>query len=191
MQFNTSDSQLRQFCSFLKMPITQSFIEVLASKAYLAVHASPETVSMYITPPETPSSVLASSPLPPIYSFIRDLIVGSRVQAATLFGTMVYMERLKPRLSQAFCSAPDAAYRTLMSCLILSGKYLNDAAPKNKHWSTYCRIYQVLELNSMENYSLSLLDFDLSVSCQEVLYQYNAFFPSATFCGPTAILILL
>ncbi|KAI0217271.1 PHO85 cyclin-1 [Massospora cicadina] len=142
--FHSPDTDFKLFCSFLKMPITQPFIEILATKACVAVRSSPSTLSLQISPPETPSSSFSGSYLPPMYSFIRELVVGSRVQPATLFGTMVYLERIRWRLPDSFFSAPDAAYRALLSCLILSGKYLNDAAPKNKHWSTYCKIYSEL-----------------------------------------------
>lgn len=173
MQFLSphSEDEFSNFIRFLRLPITLNFIEILAHKACLAVRLPPSIQQTSESPPETPSTFRSTH----LHSFIRDLVVGSRVQATTLFGSMVYLERLKwnlPNKPVSRCASPHLA---LIACLILAGKFLNDSAPKNKHWAQYSKIFQVHELNEVELVVLGYLKFDLSVSNPELIDQYRAF----------------
>lgn len=54
-------------------------------------------------------------------------------------------------------------HRIFLATLIVAGKYLNDASPKNKYWARYSTVFTVAEVNLMEKQLLYLLDFDLRI----------------------------
>src|SRR5262245_28913418 len=45
--------------------------------------------------------------------------------------------------------------------LVVAAKYLNDSAPRNKHWEKYGVYFNNAQINSMERQVLFLLDYDL------------------------------
>jgi G1/S-specific cyclin PLC1 len=54
-----------------------------------------------------------------------------------------------------------ARNRLFLAILIIAAKYLNDSAPRNKHWAVYGVYFSVTELNNIERQVLFLLDYDL------------------------------
>ncbi|KAJ2123292.1 PHO85 cyclin-1 [Coemansia sp. RSA 720] len=113
------------------------------------------------SPPTTPSSGLTS--VPPLDMFITNLVLRSRVQAGTLICTLVYLRRLRARLPKEARGMECTCHRIFLATLIVAGKYLNDASPKNKYWARYSTVFTVAEVNLMEKQLLFLLDFDLRI----------------------------
>ncbi|KAJ2160272.1 PHO85 cyclin-1 [Coemansia sp. RSA 552] len=118
------------------------------------------------SPPTTPSSSLAS--IPPLDMFITNLVLRSRVQAGTLICTLVYLQRLRSRLPKEARGMECTCHRIFLATLIVAGKYLNDASPKNKYWARYSTVFTVAEVNLMEKQLLFLLDFDLRIDNKDL-----------------------
>ncbi|KAJ1732138.1 PHO85 cyclin-1 [Coemansia biformis] len=113
------------------------------------------------SPPTTPGAAL--SLVPPLDMFITNLVLRSRVQAGTLVCTIVYLQRLRNRLPKEARGMECTCHRIFLATLIVAGKYLNDASPKNKYWARYSTVFTVAEVNLMEKQLLFLLDFDLRI----------------------------
>ncbi|KAJ2779266.1 PHO85 cyclin-1 [Coemansia javaensis] len=113
------------------------------------------------SPPTTPGTTLSS--VPPLDTFITNLVLRSRVQAGTLVCTLVYLQRLRSRLPKEARGMECTCHRIFLATLIVAGKYLNDASPKNKYWARYSTVFTVAEVNLMEKQLLFLLDFDLRI----------------------------
>lgn len=185
------NTSISAFNAFLKVPITLDYIDVLSRKARLVANAH-QPIShkkKLISPPQTPSDLLPNSPhslsptpspnlstdAPNLRNFIKNLIVRSRVQPSTLFGTLVYLERLRTR---GVCVPNDRGlgpHRAFLASLILAGKYLNDSSPKNKHWSTYSTIFNLHEVNKLEGNMLAWLEFCLDITLPDLLVEFETF----------------
>ncbi|KAJ2746315.1 PHO85 cyclin-1 [Coemansia sp. BCRC 34301] len=127
------------------------------------------------SPPTTPGSNALSS-VPPLDSFITNLVLRSRVQAGTLICTLVYLRRLRRRLPKEARGMECTCHRIFLATLIVAGKYLNDASPKNKYWARYSTVFTVAEVNLMEKQLLFLLDFDLRIDNDDLNDAASSFF---------------
>ncbi|KAJ2720162.1 PHO85 cyclin-1 [Coemansia sp. Benny D115] len=114
------------------------------------------------SPPTTPGGGSPMS-VPALDAFISNLVLSSRVQAGTLICTLVYLQRLRQRLPKEARGMECTCHRIFLATLIVAGKYLNDASPKNKYWARYSKVFTVAEVNLMEKQLLFLLDFDLRI----------------------------
>ncbi|KAJ9073653.1 PHO85 cyclin-1 [Entomophthora muscae] len=148
----------QSFKQFLTLPVTRDFVAILAWK-----------VGMVVGQPAT------TAPLPSLTAFARSVIVNSRIQPSTLFGAMVYLERLGTRFTKLVASHPCAPHRVLLASLVLAGKFLNDSSPKNRHWATYSQLFTVKDVNLMEHQFLTYLNYSLKISSKELLTQYESF----------------
>ncbi|KAJ2489718.1 PHO85 cyclin-1 [Coemansia sp. RSA 2050] len=127
------------------------------------------------SPPTTPGSNALSS-IPPLDMFITNLVLRSRVQAGTLICTLVYLRRLRRRLPKEARGMECTCHRIFLATLIVAGKYLNDASPKNKYWARYSTVFTVAEVNLMEKQLLFLLDFDLRIDNDDLNDAASSFF---------------
>jgi PHO85 cyclin-1 len=151
------------------------------------------------SPPPTP--VKTNSPdddqpdrLPALEDFLAHIILHSNLQVATLLTTLIYLDRLRPKLpkttrgvstihvshhqfSPKSLGMPCTRHRVLLATIVVAAKYLNDASPKNKHWAFYGRLFDVVEVNLMERQLLHLLDYDLRFDEAEALQSFNSFLP--------------
>ncbi|KAJ2237212.1 PHO85 cyclin-1 [Coemansia sp. RSA 485] len=119
------------------------------------------------SPPSTPGGGSLTS-VPPLDAFITNLVLRSRVQAGTLICTLVYLQRLRRRLPKEARGMECTCHRIFLATLIVAGKYLNDASPKNRYWARYSTVFTVAEVNLMEKQLLFLLDFDLRIDNQDL-----------------------
>lgn len=73
---------------------------------------------------------------------------------------------------------PCTRHRVFLATLIVACKYLNDSAPKNKHWAEYATgMFDPVEINLMEKQLLFLLDFDLRFEEKDAIAHFAPFMP--------------
>ncbi|KAH7337464.1 hypothetical protein B0J17DRAFT_768649 [Rhizoctonia solani] len=142
------------------------------------------------SPPVTPTKPIfqnghriehEAAPLPMLEDFLGNIISSSKIQAPTLLCTLIYLNRIRPKLppveSAPHSRSPDVQHRVLMATIICAAKYLNDSSPKNKHWALYS--YGLLtcqDVNAMELQLLGLLDWDLRMTEDECTSAFSVFF---------------
>ncbi|KAI8581759.1 hypothetical protein K450DRAFT_230994 [Umbelopsis ramanniana AG] len=107
--------------------------------------------------------------VPPLSVFIKDLVRRSNVSTGTVIVSLVYIDRLQKKLPEATQGIHCACHRVFLAALILSAKTLNDSSPKNRHWARYANCFPLAEVNLMERQLFLLLDYDLSVSENDLL----------------------
>ncbi|KAK7742317.1 PHO85 cyclin-1 [Cytospora paraplurivora] len=136
------------------------------------------------TPPKTPpprAVPAEDAGLPTLEEFITQLVVSSNVQVPTLMSTLVYLNRLKSRLQPMAKGLRCTTHRIFLASLILAAKYLNDSSPKNKHWASYSVMgyasfgFSRTEVNLMEKQLLSLLDWDLRITEDDLYRELDVF----------------
>ncbi|CCG83427.1 Cyclin [Taphrina deformans PYCC 5710] len=153
---------------FVQFKVSTEMITALAAKANSVISCQ-EDESMPPSPPPTPERMSFETSLPSLESFITVLCEKSRVQTPTLMSTMVYLDRLRHRLPPVAKGMPCTCHRVFLAALILSAKYLNDSSPKNKHWRSYTMgLFKLEEVNLMEKQLLFLLDWDLSITSEDL-----------------------
>ncbi|KAG9092491.1 hypothetical protein FRC06_011904 [Ceratobasidium sp. 370] len=143
------------------------------------------------SPPVTPTKPgfdldrgdTGSTHLPTLEKFLDDLIGFSRIQAPTLLCTLIYLDRIQPRIPPVSRDAssktrmPDTRHRVLLATIICAAKYLNDSSPKNKHWAAYTSsLFHCEEVNLMEQQLLCLLNWDLRFTEEECVRTFSMFF---------------
>ena len=139
------------------------------------------------TPPASPPydaeprSPLQPS-LPSLEEFIQSLVDKSRVQVPTLMSSLVYLSRLQQKLPPVAKGMRCTVHRIFLASLILAAKYLNDSSPKNKHWARYSSVkgyegfgFSITEVNLMEKQLLFLLDWELRITNDDLLEQFEPF----------------
>lgn len=164
---------------FIYLPVSQDMISYLAFKASQVIRCEGQQQSLNKslppTPPTTPPQYANSSyfepRIPSLELFITTLVEKLHVQVPTLMTSLVYLSRLQQRLPPVAKGMKCTAHRIFLASLILAAKNLNDSSPKNKHWARATAVrgydnfaFSVVEVNLMEKQLLSLLDWDLRVT---------------------------
>ena len=118
-----------------------------------------------------------SGDIPTLYVFIAQLARVARVPTLTFLSTVVYLTRLKARLSALeFYGSRCTGHRLFLSALILASKYIDDVGPQNGVWKRYCNMTDTgysfylssAEITLMELQTLDLLEWNLSISAEDL-----------------------
>ncbi|PVF95717.1 hypothetical protein CPB86DRAFT_799454 [Serendipita vermifera] len=184
---------------FLSGPITYRFVDELVKTAASVIQIPSDTPppTNLPTPPVTPvrntfsrgqqrqSRNVAPSPSrlhpnwKPLDEFVLDLIISSKISNSNLAHALVTLDRLRERLPQTAQGKYGMActrHRIFLAVLVVTCKYLNDSAPKNKDWAHFSRgLFRTAEITLMERQLLCLLDFDLHVSEEELATRFEPF----------------
>lgn len=171
---------------FIYLPVSQDMISYLAHKASQVIRCEGQQQSLNKslppTPPTTPPHQAHSSyfepQLPSLELFITTLVERTHAQTPTLMTSLVFLSRLQQRLPPVAKGMKCTAHRIFLASLILAAKNLNDSSPKNKHWARATAVrgydnfgFSLTEVNLMEKQLLSLLEWDLRVT-EDDLYTH-------------------
>jgi len=184
MSLPTSEQALDHF---IMSSVSEDMIIYLANAASSIIScnqlASGFKVEILAAPP-----VSSSQNLPPLKTFIRSLINRSHVEVPTLMTSLVYLSRVRERI-QVRKRTPCAVHRIFLASLNLTAKVLNDRSPKNKYWACYSCVkgyegfgFSVKDVNRMEFQLLSLLEWDLQVTKDDLFTHLEPFL--APICSP-------
>ncbi|GJJ07637.1 hypothetical protein Clacol_001841 [Clathrus columnatus] len=140
------------------------------------------------TPPATPNKPFGklnstSIGLPSLEEFIMKLVQRSGAHVATLLTTLIYLERLHAIIPQ-HTGIPCTRHRVFLATLIVAAKYLNDSGPKNSNWTEYAEWFANSEINLMESQLLSLLDYRLRFTEEDVCKHFAPFMSNLRYDIP-------
>lgn len=190
----------RRLVHSLKGKVSPAFMYYVQQSCEAVICVAPPTANEAgMTPPRTPGPSrwinAAGEPinwweqpkvshdetddLPSVAEFVRGLVAQSNVQMPTLSVALVYLDKLKHKLPKLSTGLPCTRHRVFLAVLICAAKYLNDSSPKNCHWQRYGRFFSLPEVNLMERQLLFLLDYDLSVTEQQVIRHLEPFWAQA------------
>ena len=188
---STSTQKQMALDQFIMQPVSSHMVSHLAQQARSVIRCEQRRPQMNKNLPPTPP---ASPPydaeprsplqpsLPSLEEFIQSLVDKSRVQVPTLMSSLVYLSRLQQKLPPVAKGMRCTVHRIFLASLILAAKYLNDSSPKNKHWARYSSVkgyegfgFSITEVNLMEKQLLFLLDWELRITNDDLLEQFEPF----------------
>lgn len=106
----------------------------------------------------------------PLEQFVPWIIASSKVRVPTLCYTLLVLERLGSRFPPHAQGMTCTRHRIILAAIIVASKYLNDQTPKNKHWAVHSRgLFATCEITLMEKQVLSIIDFDLSFTEEQLI----------------------
>ncbi|CCH60281.1 hypothetical protein TBLA_0C04850 [Henningerozyma blattae CBS 6284] len=147
---------------FKRKAVTGEMIQFLSNCAASAIQIRPTSDSNL-----TNESI---SNIPPLYTFIKNLVAHSNVQTPTLMTTVVYLKKLKAIIPSNVYGIETTRHRMFLGCLIIAAKTLNDSSPLNKHWAKYTNgLLQLREVNTIEREILTYFKWDLQITVNDLL----------------------
>ncbi|GAA5985636.1 hypothetical protein JCM11641_001457 [Rhodosporidiobolus odoratus] len=167
----------------MRSPLTDEMVAHIVEKTVEAVKCRPPPSSLP-TPPLTPgSSPSSDDTLPPLDEFIKSIVKKSKCHVPTLLCTLVYLERLRQRLPSHARGCHTTRHRVFLATLIVVAKYLNDSSPQNKHWCRYAVHFNPAEINLMERQLLTIFNFDLRFTEDELMLHLGPLLEPYTAAG--------
>ncbi|KAF9521230.1 hypothetical protein CPB83DRAFT_900978 [Crepidotus variabilis] len=107
----------------------------------------------------------------PFIQFLATTVMRAEVTMPTLLVALVYVKRAKPYLH--IPKDDWALERICLGSLIVASKYLHDRTLLNDHWSLCSGRFGRRDIGRMEREFLSVLDFDLRISEDDILSHYS------------------
>ena len=117
-----------------------------------------------------PTSAELNTSVPKLSTFIKRLIMSSKVQTSTLMATTVYLTRMKNIIPRDAYGMETTSHRIFLGCLILVSKTLNDISPKNKHWVEYTGgLLNIEEVNTIEVELLEYFKWNTKIETKDLI----------------------
>ncbi|KAI8070452.1 hypothetical protein BC940DRAFT_331813 [Gongronella butleri] len=166
----TTEERRQRLLDLIHRPVSGRLVQYVSEQARLVIpcHSAGSNGSNGVFGPTSMAREWTTPNLPTIGAFVQSLIKRSCVKPGTLLGTLVFLERLQRRLAHLARGMPCTCHRVFLATLIVASKSLHDTSPKNKHWARYAVHFSLSEINLMEQQLLSLMDYHLIISPEEI-----------------------
>jgi hypothetical protein len=167
---------------FLQSSVSPEMICYLAQKVSNVVEGNPNQNP--IRPLDRVPKVITASQhlddkIPALEPFISSVVRQAGIQVPILLTTLLYLSRLRSKLSPLAKGTRSTPHRIFLACLILSEKFLDDSSRYNKDWASYSRFEEFSlnnqEVNLMEKQLLFLLDWNLNFQPSELEHHLEPF----------------
>ena len=166
----------RVWNQFLQSSVSPEMVCYLAQQASNIVERNPYTQ-------QDPEAITVSQQLddkiPDLEDFISGVVKKSNIHVPILMTTLLYLSRLRSKLTRAAKGIRSTPHGIFLACLILSEKFLDDCSLYNKDWAAYSQFGEFSlsnqEINIMEKELLLLLDWNLKFEPSELGYHLEPF----------------
>jgi G1/S-specific cyclin PLC1 len=160
----------RVWDQFLQSSVSPEMICYLAQKVSDVVERNPFNQHPIGTLDQVSKVITANQQLedniPALETFISGVVRQSNVQVPILMTTLLYLSRLRSKLTPSAKGLRSTPHRIFLACLILSEKFLDDCSLYNKDWALYSQFggfsFNNQEVNVMEKQLLFQLDWNLN-----------------------------
>ncbi|KAI9508461.1 hypothetical protein F5148DRAFT_906016 [Russula earlei] len=105
-------------------------------------------------------------------ALVHNVLARAEVELPVVLTTLVYLNRARPHLHIAL--EEWANERVFLGALIVASKYLNDSTLKNLHWAVCTGVFGKRDIGRIEREFLDVLDFELSISQDDIMAHYTA-----------------
>ncbi|KAI9429991.1 hypothetical protein H4582DRAFT_1825094 [Lactarius indigo] len=146
---------------------SHSAIEYLAATTIAVINAAIDHS------PPIPTAINVRRPEEP--AFIRwttGIVIRSRIRAPILLAALTYLNRVKPYICTN--TLKWAEIRLLLGALVVADRYMDDNALSNAQWAVVTKRFTKWQIGQMEREFLSVLNWKLGVSQEDLLTWHDA-----------------
>ncbi|KAI9445869.1 hypothetical protein H4582DRAFT_1804566 [Lactarius indigo] len=146
---------------------SHSVIEYLATTTITVINTAIDRS------PPIPAAINVRRPEEP--AFIRwttGIVIRSRIRTLVLLTALTYLNRVKPYICTN--TLKWAEIRLLLGALVLADKYMDDNALSNAQWAVVTKRFTKWQIGQMEREFLSVLNWKLRVSQEDLLRWHDA-----------------
>eukprot|EP00747_Dinoflagellata_sp_TGD_P187856 gnl/TRDRNA2_/TRDRNA2_45961_c0_seq1.p1 gnl/TRDRNA2_/TRDRNA2_45961_c0~~gnl/TRDRNA2_/TRDRNA2_45961_c0_seq1.p1 ORF type:complete len:741 (+),score=142.31 gnl/TRDRNA2_/TRDRNA2_45961_c0_seq1:82-2304(+) len=105
-----------------------------------------------------------------VYGFIRDVMVGFRLQPEVSVITLFYLDRFTTVSGVSL--TPDNWQRLTITAMMLASKVWDDESFENVEFAQLCPLYTIDEINTFERHFLKLVGYNMSVKGSDYAKTY-------------------